>query len=315
MVRQEDGSALATWERVFDPAQRERLVSQLRDGLQTRTVADLREAARRWGWRLRGTAKADLAEQLVGYLQDPDIMAAATASLPTEQIVLLAWLTGLSASRDVVRRLQVVLEHGSGLAMPLSQISEFVTDWYERGLLVNGPLGLEASAIYLEWLPATRAEPLRGGGRVAPRPPAMTVEWLADEVQRLLSTIEVERPLRQLQAVDSPARDVHRGRGRIGQVVQPRPGLLDDGTLVAWGYKTPDRRALARLLAELLWALNVIPRRPDRAHHPCAGQLRRVAAARPGRPAGNAPHDLAHTSGQVWGRQLERARHGACPAG
>lgn len=248
---------MPTRREIFDAVQRERLVSQLREDLLTRTVADLREAARQWGWRLRGTGKADLIEQLLGYLQDPDVMAAASAALPPVQSVLLAWLVGLGSGGDLIRRLQVVLHRASGIEMTLPQINESLTNWYARGLVAHGPGGLQANPLYLEWLPALRGEAMRANS-VAPRPGAMTVEWLADEVQRLLFAIEAEKPLRQRPSADAQKPGAPRRYERFDQALKPRPGLLDAGTLAAWGYKTPDRQALAALLAELLWALQVI---------------------------------------------------------
>jgi hypothetical protein len=266
-VRQEDGSLMATRERMFEPVQRELMVSQFREGLQARTIADLREAARRWGWPVRGTSKASLAEQLLGYLQDPDIMSAATASLPPEQIVLLAWLVGLGSARDVNRRLQVVLQHASGIKTTTAQANDSLRDLYERCLLLDGPLGLVASPLYLEWLPPIHAEALRATGRVVATP-AMTVEWISDEVERLLSAIETEKPPRH-----GLAQGVAQGYDRAGQAVQPRPGLLDRGTLAAWGYNTPDRQSLAALLVELLWATQVIQVDPTAHIIPVPGRF------------------------------------------
>ena len=248
---------MATRERIFDPLQRERMVTQLRGGLQSRTAAELREVARKWGWRLRGTGKVDLVEQLTGYLQDSELMSAATASLPPAQIMLLPWLVGLGSGGDVVHRLRVGLQDGSGIEMTAPEINASLRDLYDRGLLMNGPTGLEASPLYLEWLPPIRAEALRT--RVAaPQPAAMTVEWIVDEVQRLLSAIEAEKPLRHRPPASARAPGAPQSRDRFVKPLQPRPGLLDADTLGAWGYKTPDREALAAFLAELLWALQVI---------------------------------------------------------
>ncbi len=131
---------MAIRERIFNPAQRERMVSELRGSLQSRTIAELREAARKWGWRLRGTGKAELVEQLTGYLQDSELMSAATASLPPAQIMLLSWLVGLGSGGDLVNRLQVVLQEGSGIEMTAPEINASLRDLHERGLLVNGPV-------------------------------------------------------------------------------------------------------------------------------------------------------------------------------
>ncbi len=244
-------------ERIFDPIQREQIVNRLRESLQTRTIADLREAARRWGWPVRGTSKAALTEQLLGYLQDPSVMSAAAAALPPDQALVLAWLVVLRSRGDSVRQIQVCLQYASGVEMAANQINRLLIDLYDRGLLITGSWGLEPSALYLEWLPPIRGEALHASSKTtratAPQGLGITVEWIADEVQRLLSAIEEEKPTQHRTQENAPQTYDRLGRGLL-----PRTGLLSPQTLGAWGYSTPDQRSLAALLAELLSAMRII---------------------------------------------------------
>ena len=61
----------------FPAEERQERVQELAHALTGVTIQTLRGAAKYWGWTLRGTSKAELVAQLIGYLGDAGRMGAA----------------------------------------------------------------------------------------------------------------------------------------------------------------------------------------------------------------------------------------------
>lgn len=66
----------------FAQQQHEAFLAELRQYLDTLRLADLRGAARSWGWAVRGNTKADVVEATLAYLADASRMSATYATLP-----------------------------------------------------------------------------------------------------------------------------------------------------------------------------------------------------------------------------------------
>lgn len=110
-------------------------LDKLRDLLETTTVQALRQAARQWGWPLKGTAKADLVEQMAGYLSDNARMAEAIRTLPDEERAVLIWLAALGSNHGSNKQIRAALAEGSGLRVPLKTVDAHLQNLADRCLL------------------------------------------------------------------------------------------------------------------------------------------------------------------------------------
>src|SRR5512133_2875236 len=120
--------------RAFTAEQRASLRTDLRQTLEAARVQDLRDMARNWGWPLRGTVKADLTEQMLGYLSDAARMAAGFARLPGIEQETLIWVTAVEGLQ-VEERLREVLRLAGGHTVTVEEVSAFLLDLFERGLV------------------------------------------------------------------------------------------------------------------------------------------------------------------------------------
>ena len=87
----------------FPAEERQALVQELAQALTGVTVQTLRGAAKFWSWPLRGTSKADLVEQMIGYLGDAGRMSAALQVLRADDREALGWLAGMGTAETRLR--------------------------------------------------------------------------------------------------------------------------------------------------------------------------------------------------------------------
>ena len=225
---------------------RESFHADLRQTLDAVRVQDLREIARNWGWPLKGTAKADLTEQMMGYLSDPVRMAAGFARLPGIEQETLIWVTVTEGLR-VEEGLRQMLRLAGGQSVTVEEVSRLLQDLFEHGLVfpdANG--GWHMPPVYIEWLPETDAPGLAHSGALQAIPVA-NMEDVSREVERLLGRIEKDRPQVASQG-DEPA-----GQPKpYSSIIQARDGLLPRSTWAHWGYGVGEDYDRARLLLELM---------------------------------------------------------------
>jgi|GEM_PF-760851 hypothetical protein len=233
--------------RTFTAEQRANLREELRETLESVRVQDLRELAHTWGWPLKGTAKADLTEQMIGYLGDAARMAAGFARLPAVEQEALIWVTVME-NGQVEERLREVLRLAGGQSLPVEEVSAMLQDLLAHGLLFPTPTGAwHMPVAYLEWLPETASPSLAHSGALQAIPVA-SMEDVSREVERLLEKIEKDRPEVVAQDEDGPA-------GRLkpqDSTIQPREGLLARSVWAHWSYGSGEDYDRARFILELM---------------------------------------------------------------
>ncbi len=232
----------------YPSEQRQQLVEELLHLLNATTLPTLRGIARQWGWPVRGTAKADVIDQIGGCLADAPRMAAAVRQLSDEERDTMAWLSALRLTTSPEKALQVALEQSSGRKLTQRAVGEILQRLAERGLaFFNQYRGYQVPGLYREWLPAPAAPRLIYQG--ASQPPAaaeFNLAILNQHVQHLLSAIAADRPAAMAQAVPNqypPTRS-------SSNIIASAPGLVNAETLIRWGYVTAGEQHLARFLLE-----------------------------------------------------------------
>lgn len=248
----------------------------LRGLLEDTTVQVMRQAARQWGWSLKGTAKSDLIEQMVDYLGDAPRMAAAIQTIPAEELAVLSWLAALATVSSSSKQLRAALAEGSGLRMSQKAVDAYLQSLIGRCLVFYSEyLGYRLPDLYRLWLPRPAASKLLAAtvDRLH-QPPALTVAGITQHAQRLLGALILEQP----PAVVAPKQTPRYGSARTDPLDPCRPSLVAGETLVRWGYVTPSEQHLARFLLEQMANARLFMLRPqqDRAV---------LAAAEPPNPA------------------------------
>lgn len=223
-------------------------LSALRDLLESTTVQVLRQAARQWGWTLKGTAKADLVEQMLAYLSDAASMAQAAKALPSEDLAVLSWLAALGTGNNSSKQLRAALAEGSGIRLSQKTIDGIIQSLLGRCLLFFSEyLGYRLPDLYRQWLPRPDVPKLLYGPSERLHQPALlTVAGITQHAQHLLSAVAVEQPLATVQPKALP-----RYIGNKTEAVDPRrPSLVAADALARWGYAAPDEQLMARFLLE-----------------------------------------------------------------
>ncbi len=230
----------------FAQQQHEAFLAELRQYLDTLRLADLRGAARSWGWAVRGNTKADVVEATLAYLADASRMSATYATLPALEQEALLWCQVLSGP-TVAAQLQVALQLVANSQLDHTAAQEILDDLVERCLLFRTGAHLAVPTLFAEWLPPSAAPGLAAEG-LPPQPgPAISAEQLAQDVDDLLAFIGAgsyaavpagtEPEMRQ--AYPTPA-------------YTPRPGLLPAETLRTWGYESGEEQDKATFLLALM---------------------------------------------------------------
>ena len=236
----------------FTPEQRGEQIKTLGDLLQVMRLQDLRAAARLWGWPLRGTAKSELIEQMLGYLADPSRMQAAFKTLPAAEQDSLTWLRALRVvSGDRTRPLHAALRLAGGHKVDESVVAQIVASLAERCLLLTDRgLHTVVPEIFTEWLPEMSAPALASADPRAPVP-VVGVEALSRHVDHLLAAIEDDRPPLPASA-QSKANPYPTYGQRDAQEIAARRGPLTAESAAQWGYATDGDYDRARFLTWLL---------------------------------------------------------------
>jgi hypothetical protein len=237
--------------RVTFPAdERRALVQELANDLTGVTVQMLRGAAKFWGWQLRGTSKADLVEQMVGYLGDAGRMTVALQDLRPDDREALAWLAGMDLSRDAAKDLQAVMTHASGRQLSVKAAGALLQRLGERCLVFTDEYDTHhVPELYLEWLPFVEGARLLYSGEHRLLAP-FTLAELNQHGDHLLAAVEADRPL--VVAPIPTANPHYSATSRAGETLSPRRGLVAPEMLARWGYTVPADRPLACFLLEVL---------------------------------------------------------------
>jgi hypothetical protein len=234
----------------FPAEERQSLVQELSRALTGDTVQMLRGAAKYWNWPLRGTAKADLVEQMIGYLTDVGRMSAALQTQRADDREALSWLAGLGRSQEPARELAQLMSHGSGRQLSQKAAGALLQRLGERCLVFTDEFeAYHVPALYLEWLPAAEASRLAYAGEPRPLAP-LTLAELNQHVDHLLAAVETDRPV--VVAPPPSVTPYYASASRAGETIVARPGLVALETLARWGYTTPVNRHLACFLLEVL---------------------------------------------------------------
>jgi hypothetical protein len=234
----------------FSTEERRELLQELTHALTGVTIQTLRGAAKYWGWPLRGTAKADLAAQLIGYLGDAGRMSAAIQTQRADDREALGWLVGMGHSRDAARELSLVMSHGSGRQLSQKAANALLQRLGERCLVFTDEYDtVHVPALYLEWLPYVEGSRLLYGGEPRPLAP-LTLAELNQHVDHLLAAVEADRPV--VVAPAPSATPYYASASRAGETIVARRGLVALEMLARWGYTTPGDRHLACFLLEVL---------------------------------------------------------------
>ena len=150
------------------PNPRTALLDRLRNSLQAVTVQDLRQAARLWGWPVKGTAKADIIEQLMEHLADPAQMAPAFRTLSPIQQQAMIWLAHVGRIDAEGELLRTVIGMAEGHDLVKAAATRVLTELRQRLLLLTMSYqGTGIPEIYAEWLPRSEAPGMahQGPGR------------------------------------------------------------------------------------------------------------------------------------------------------
>lgn len=239
---------------VATPSQvREIWIAELRGLLEATTVQIMRQAAREWGWALKGTAKSDLIEQMIGYLGDAPRMAAAIKTLPEEELAVLSWFSALGSGSGSARQLKAALVEGGGARLSQKAIDGHLQDLAGRCLILfNEEQGYRLPDLYREWLPRPATPKLMYAtpGQLQTPSPAMTVAAITQHAQQLLSALTAEQPQVTLAPKSAPS---YRS-GKPDPIDPRRPSLVAADILARWGYGSETEQHLARFLLEQMVA-------------------------------------------------------------
>jgi hypothetical protein len=233
---------------------REQQLASLRLSLDLMRLADLRQAARRWGWTVRGNGKAEVIDQMVAYLTDVPRIRAAITSLPAMEQEILTWslvLTGPATSE----RIRLALQLAGGHDLQPAQLNDALADLQARALLTRSEYGyLQAPAIFQEWLPKLATPGLAAGPVTLPAN-GSDAEQLAGEIDSLLSFVDRDKPhLATVSPPPPPAVPSRRSMPEPQPGLEPRVGLLPGGTLRNWGYAALEDQERVQFLLQLLIA-------------------------------------------------------------
>lgn len=236
---------------VSDP-EMERQRSILRGYLESTTAQALRQAARTWGWPLKGLAKNDLVTQMLGYLTDPVRMASAVQTLPEDELAVLTWFThiGFGMQPASSKQLQIALAAGAGRHLAAESIDVHLTSLAERCLIFyQDYVGYLLPGFYRMWMPRPDANRLLYPAADRLRPPRpLSLTEISDHAQRLLSALTNERPPMTL----APKVTSRAAPGKPEFIDPRRPSLVAPKTLARWGYHTDTEQHLARFLLDLM---------------------------------------------------------------
>lgn len=225
-------------------------LARLREMLERTTIQALRQAARLWGRTLKGTAKADLVEQMLNFLGDAAGMAQAVKALSREDLAVLNWLAALGAGHISSKQIRFALAEGSGIRLTQKAIDEIVQSLTERCLLFyNEYQGYYLPSLFRKWLPAMESPKLLYAPVERLRlPTLLTVAAITQHAQHLMSALAAEQPLATVQPKTAPRYLA----GRTEPLDPRRPSLIAAPVLARWGYVTPNEQLLARFLLEQL---------------------------------------------------------------
>jgi hypothetical protein len=226
-------------------------IEALRESLTEMRLQDLREIARHWNWALRGNAKADIVEQMIGYYTDPTRQKTMLASLSPLQVEVMRWLDVLTTA-NTAEGLQAAMKIAGGHDLTVGAVQSMLDDLVGAGLVITSEAATpEVPGILLSLLPPVTAPRLVHDGPFEPAEPPMP-ETIAEAVGALLARIETERPVTTDEAAGGPS--LLRGTAQQpgGAVLGPRPGVLPTTTLANWGYRAERQRDQARFFLALL---------------------------------------------------------------
>ena len=232
--------------------------AELRSLLETTTVQAMRQAARLWGWTLKGTTKSDLVEQMVGYLGDTARMAAAIETLPEEELTVLSWLPAQGAGGGTSRQMKVALLEGSGIRLAQKTVDGHLLDLTARCLVFYSEYeGFRLPDLYRQWLPRPATPKLLYATPVQLQTtsPLMTVAAITQHAQHLLSALTAEQP----QVTLAPKIKPSYRSGKPDPIDPRRPNLVAADILARWGYATEPEQHLARFLLEQMVAARTLP--------------------------------------------------------
>ncbi|HRI55761.1 MAG TPA: hypothetical protein PK170_01535 [Anaerolineae bacterium] len=232
------------------------LLSELQGYLEDTTAQTLRQVARQWGWPLKGTAKADLVDQMLNYLADATRMAEAIKTLSDEDLAVLCWLAALGNGNSSSRQVRGALLVGSGIRLAKKVIEASITSLIERGLLFYSEYrGIRLPDIYRQWLPRPNTSRLLVAAPDRVQPSACpTLAAVTRQTQLLLSAVTAERPLATVQSRTGAGSL----SGRARKVDPRRPSLVAIDTLARWGFGTAAEQNQARFLLDLLVTAKVL---------------------------------------------------------
>lgn len=118
------------------PGEKQSLQEELRSLLSEQIVRDLRAIARCRGWKLRGTRKAELIDQMVQYYLEADDMAQVVEALDDDGRLVLEIVALHGATRPVrVTAIEQALRR-VGERRPGRSLPDVLKDLYERGLVL-----------------------------------------------------------------------------------------------------------------------------------------------------------------------------------
>lgn len=231
--------------------ERELRLAALRGMLEATTVQVLRQAARQWGWPLKGTAKDDLVEQMVGYLGDSQRMASAIEKLPEEELAVLSWLAALRSGSELCKQVQAALAASDGSRLSRQAVDAHLQTLTNRCLVFFSEYeGYRLPDIYGEWLPRLAAPKLlyAAPDRLKPPSPLLSVTAITQHAQHLLSALTAEQPPVTMLPKSAPSYV----SGKIDSVDPRLPSLVTGEILARWGYSTETEQHLARFLLQQL---------------------------------------------------------------
>ena len=224
------------------------LLAALRRMLEETTVQVMRQAARLWGWTLKGTAKSDLVEQMMVYLGDAARMSAAIGTLSEEEVAVLSWLAATGIQGLTRKHFQAAMLEGSGMRLSQKAIEAHMQSLTERCLIFYSEYsGHQFPDLYRLWLPPLAAPKLQYTAiDQLQLPLPLTVADITQYAQHLLSMLLAEQPPATVTKIQRP-RYVS---GKAEPIDPRRPSLIAVNILSRWGYETPAEQQMARFLLE-----------------------------------------------------------------
>ncbi len=230
-------------------------LTALRGLLDRRTVQELRQAARLWGWTLKGVAKTDLIEQMVSYLTDTATMIEAMAALTPDELVVLGWMGVWGSGPAPTRYLKELLTHGAGRPVAAKTIDTVLFSLTERCMLFfDEYYGYQLPVAYQRWLPRPAAPKLQyPHSERLQQLTLLTVTGMTQHVDHLLAAVTSERPPAVLATRKPPNLNL-----ASPEIVDPRrPSLVAIDTLTRWGYRSEPQQHMARFLLEQMVVANL----------------------------------------------------------